>query len=96
MTEARITPILIETLYNDDPEDVTSQVHLLRSLGGPLMNFALGGIGPIILDNIHNPALVFFAWANLAIGVIVVLPFPSLDGEVIWHEIFRQRNNNGN
>jgi hypothetical protein len=47
MTEARITPILIETRYHDDPEDVTAQMHLVRSLGGPLMNFALGGISPI-------------------------------------------------
>lgn len=87
MTEARITPILIETLYNDDPEDVTSRVHLVRSLGGPVMNFVLGGISLIILDNVHNPALAFFAGANLVIGVIVLLPFPSVDGGVIWREM---------
>lgn len=95
MTEAHITPILIETRYNDDPVDVTSQVHLVRSLGGPVMNFVLGGISLIILDNMHIPALAFFAGANLVIGVLVLLPFPSVDGGVIWREIFRQRNNNG-
>lgn len=93
MTEARITPILIETLYHDDPEDVTSRVHLVRSLGGPIMNFALGGISLSILNNTYYPALTFFAGANLVIGVLVLLPFPLMDGEVIWREIFRQRNN---
>lgn len=89
MTEAYITPILIETLYNDDPEDVTSQVHLVRSFGGPIMNFALGGISLIILEDIHHPALAFFAGANLVIGIIVLLPFPSVDGGVIWREMFQ-------
>lgn len=87
MTEARITPVLIETLYHDDPEDVTSQAHLVRSLGGPIMNFALGGISFVILNHNHNTALAFFAWANLVIGIIVLLPFPSVDGGVIWREV---------
>lgn len=95
MTEAHITPTLIETRYDDDPEYVTSRVHLVRSLGGPIMNFVLGSISLIILDHIQNPALAFFGGANLVIGVIVLLPFPSVDGGVIWREIFRQRNNNG-
>lgn len=94
MTEARITPILIETRYHDDPADVTSRVHLVRSLGGPIMNFALGGISLIVLENMQNPALAFFTWTNMAIGVIVLLPFASVDGGVIWREIFRQRSHN--
>jgi Zn-dependent protease len=89
MTEARITPVLIETLYHDDPEDVPSRVHLIRSAGGPIMNFVLGGISLVILDNTYNPALAFFAWANLVIGIIVLLPFPSVDGGVIWREVFK-------
>jgi hypothetical protein len=89
MTEARITPTLIETRYHDDPRDVPSKVHLARSLGGPIINFVLGGISLIILDDIQNPALAFFAWANLVIGLIVLLPFPSVDGGVIWREVFR-------
>ncbi len=89
MTEARITPILIETRYLDDPEDVTSRAHLVRSFGGPIMNFVLGGISLIMLDNIHNPALAFFAWANLAIGFVVLLPLPSVDGGVIWREMLK-------
>lgn len=87
MSEARITPRLIETLYHNDSEYVTSRVHLTRSLGGPIMNFALGGISLIIPNTLHNPALAFFAWANLVIGVIVLLPFPSVDGGVIWREV---------
>lgn len=89
MTEARITPVLIETLYQDDPAVVTSQVHLIRSAGGSIMNFALGRISFVILNNNHNTALAFFAWANLDIGIIVLLPFPSVDGGVIWREVFK-------
>ena len=89
MTEARITPALIETRYHDDPADVTSQVHMVRSLGGPIMNFALGGCSLIILNSTYNPVLAFFAWANLAIGVIVMLPLPSVDGGVIWRELLK-------
>lgn len=89
MSEARITPRLIETLYHNDSEYVTSRVHLTRSLGGPIMNFALGGISLIIPNTLHNPALAFFAWANLVIGVIVLLPFPSVDGGVIWREMLK-------
>lgn len=89
MTEARITPLLIETLYHDDPEGVTSQVHLVRSLGGPVMNFVLGGTSLIILGLTCSPALAFFAGANLVIGAIVLLPFSVVDGGVIWREIFK-------
>ena len=64
-------------------------MHLVRSLGGPIMNFVPCGISLIILNNNHNPALAFFAWANLAIAVIVLLPFPSVDGGVIWREVFK-------
>ena len=94
MTEARITPILIETRYANDTESVSPRVHLVRSLGGPIINIVLGGISLIILDITYNPALAFFAWAKLAIAVIVLLPFPSVDGGVIWREIFRQRSYN--
>lgn len=89
MTEARITPVLIETRYHDDPEYVAAQVHLVRSLCDPIMNFALGGTSLIILNNHYSPALAFFAWANLVIGAIVLLPFPSVDGGIIWRELFK-------
>src|SRR5262245_57110369 len=35
MTEAHITPILIQTLYQADPPDLPGRVHLIRTLGGP-------------------------------------------------------------
>jgi Zn-dependent protease len=89
MTEARITPTLIETRYHEDHGDVPSKVHLARSLGGPIMNFVVGSISLIILDSIQNTALAFFAWANLLIGVIVLLPFPPVDGGVIWREVLK-------
>jgi Zn-dependent protease len=89
MSEAYITPILIETRYNNDPADLPDRIHLVRSLGGPIMNLILGLLSLIILGSAHNPALAFFAGANLLIAAIVLLPFPSVDGGVIWRELFR-------
>ncbi len=91
MSEARITPILIETRYDDDPDIVSSHVHLVRSLGGPIMNIALGGLGLVLLHTIDSEVLVFFTWANLAIGVIVLLPLSTLDGGVIWSEVLKPK-----
>ena len=65
------------------------KVHLVRSLGGPLMNFMLGGLFLVLWDSVRSPALGFFAGANLVIGVIVLLPIPSVDGGVIWREILK-------
>jgi hypothetical protein len=89
MTEARITPTLIETRYAADPPGIPARVHLVRSLGGPLMNFALGGVSLLAYRSTGGHGLLFFAVANLVIGLIVLLPFQSVDGGVIWRELPR-------
>ncbi len=87
MTEARITPILIQTLYANDTDAVPGHVHLIRSLGGPAMTLSLG-IGTLLLWHlIGGHPILFFALANFAILGIVLLPLPTVDGEVIWREV---------
>src|SRR5574337_780765 len=44
MNEARITPLAILTLYRNDPAELPGRVHLIRSLGGPLMNILVGTV----------------------------------------------------
>lgn len=93
MTEARITPALIQTLYQSDPPEIASRVHLIRSLGGPIMNLVLGVITLLLVQIVHDRALAFFAGANLILASVVLLPFPTVDGEVIWREIRRWLRN---
>jgi len=88
MTEARITPILIQTLYNDTP-DTPATAHLIRSLGGPLMNILLGFAAFLALTISTSPVLFFLCGANFILAFFVLLPLPGIDGEVIWREIAR-------
>lgn len=89
MTEAHITTMLIQTLYGDDPPDVPGKVHVIRSLGGPVTNIGLGVVTLVDMQTINSPALAFFAGANFVLAALVLLPFPTVDGEVIWREIGR-------
>lgn len=89
MTEAFITPVLIETHYQADPENLPGRIHLIRSLGGPIMNLVIGIIALLIWGSIGGYALLFFAGANFVILGMVLLPFKSVDGEVIWREVGR-------
>jgi membrane-associated protease RseP (regulator of RpoE activity) len=34
-----------------------------------------------------NNFVIFFGIVNLLIGVMTLLPIPTLDGGVIWHEL---------
>jgi len=86
MSEARITPVLIQTLYPDDANTL-GWAHLIRSLGGPIMTILLGLISLAAWTMLGNHLLLFFALANFAIALIVLLPLPSVDGEVIWREV---------
>jgi hypothetical protein len=91
MTEARITPRLIQTRYDADPEQVAPRVHLLRSIGGPLMNVLLGGLGLLLWQVTGHPVALFFMLFNWILTVILLLPFATVDGEVIWRELPKLR-----
>jgi Zn-dependent protease len=86
MSEARITPVLIQTLYPDNA-NTSGRTHLIRSLGGPIMTVLLGLISLVVWTMLGNHVLLFFALANFAIALIVLLPLPTVDGDVIWREV---------
>jgi hypothetical protein len=89
MTEAHITPVLIQTLYQNDTPDIPVRTHLIRSIGGPVMNI-LVGIAALFVSRVSGShAILAFSAADFAIAFLVLLPFPSVDGEVIWREIRR-------
>jgi hypothetical protein len=84
--EAHVTPILIHVLHHDTAE-VSPRAHLIRALGGPLMNIALAWLSLVVWSLGGGHLLLAFANTNFAIAVLTLLPFPGVDGEVIWREI---------
>ena len=76
-----------------DPAICSRWTHIGRSLGGPLANLGLAGIAAIVYV-LTGGILSDFVWkANLIVGIWLLLPFPGIDGWVIWGELlgFRRR-----
>jgi hypothetical protein len=92
ITRAPMTSVIVTATrqlnwYDEDPNSVGKGVHIMRSLGGPLMNILTGLIAYGIDRLIPNMALSFFASTTILIGIVALLPIPSVDGWVIWGEI---------
>jgi hypothetical protein len=79
----------ILTDYSHDPDDLPRRVHLGRALGGPLANIVVGASAAAAWAWLDGHVLFAFAVMNLLLGFSVLLPFPSVDGEVIWRELRR-------
>lgn len=85
-----LTLFVPTTHYEDDGKDITSRQHIMRALGGPLMNLALGLLFLLIYSVVIQCTFVaFFAGINLAFFVATISPIPSLDGAVILREMRR-------
>ena len=91
MDELLITATRDVNLYHGDQSKVPGYVHLVRSLGGPLINVLVGVVCILIAPSISpgfwtgvNNSMVS---TNLFFGLGGLLPVPSVDGQVIWREI---------
>lgn len=91
MDELLITATRDVNLYHSDQSKVPGYVHLVRSLGGPLINILVGVVCILIAPSISpgfwigvNNSMVS---TNLFFGLGSFLPVPSVDGQVIWREI---------
>ena len=91
MDELLITATRDVNLYHGDQSKVPGYVHLVRSLGGPLINVLVGVVCILIASSISpgfwtgvNNSMVS---TNLFFGLGGLLPVPSVDGQVIWREI---------
>lgn len=89
MSHLLMTPILIETRYDNDPAELPPQVHLTRALGGPVMTFLLGISAFLVYSILPFHPILYFACANFVLLAVILLPFPTVDGEVIWREVKR-------
>jgi Zn-dependent protease len=87
MSHLLMTPILIETHYENDPADLAPRVHLIRSFGGPIMTFALAILGLLLYWQFPHHAILYFAGANFVLLLYIMMPIRAVDGEIIWREL---------
>lgn len=79
-------------LYDGDQAGIPGWVHIARASGGPLANLAVAAAAFGTLGALGGgpmPWLERIAGVNLVVGLGGLLPLPSVDGEVIWREVWR-------
>ncbi len=93
MDDLLITATRDVNLYHGDQNLVPGYVHLVRSLGGPILNLIAAGIfyafSPAPAQDFLNGLNASLISTNLFISLGSFLPIPSVDGSVIWREIIR-------
>lgn len=93
MNELLIASTRDVNLYHGDQRLVPGRIHLIRSMGGPLFNIIVAGVLylfiSIIQQGFWSAMIASLISVNLFFGVGGLLPIPTVDGEVIWREIFR-------
>ena len=93
MDELLITTTRDVNLYHGDQSTVPGYIHVARSAGGPLFNLLMAGIfsvfSPFVSSGFWSALTASLISTNLFFGLGGLLPIPSVDGEVIWREIFR-------
>lgn len=96
MDELLITATRDVNLYHGDQSLVAGHVHLMRSLGGPLFNLLIAAVcialASFVSAGFWANLFASLISTNLFFGVGSFLPLPSVDGEVIWRELLRPRN----
>jgi Zn-dependent protease len=93
MDELLITAMRDVNLYHGDQSLIPGYVHLVRSLGGPIFNLVVAGLcgalATVIVPGFWSALVASLISTNLFFGFGGFLPLPSVDGEVIWRELFR-------
>ena len=75
-------------LYTSDQSHHSKWTFIGRSLGGPAFNFIVALIGFGLWRGTGVAWLLMFAGFNVAIGLWTLFPIPSMDGWVVWGELF--------
>lgn len=97
MDELLITATRDVNVYHGDQSQIPGHVHLIRSLGGPILNILVGVFCIFIAQWIPpgfwtgvNDSMIS---TNLFFGLGGLLPVPSVDGQVIWREVINFMKN---
>lgn len=95
MDELLVTATRDANIYLGDQSGVRGRTHIARAVGGPAANLVVAAITFAVLSALGgggtHPMLDRIAGVNLLFGLGGFLPVPSVDGEVIWREVWRGR-----
>jgi hypothetical protein len=92
MDELLLTATRGLNIYHGDQDNIPGFVHLGRAMGGPILNLIFYAVMLQLL--LHREVgfgtdlLAAIASTSLFMGTGGFLPLPSLDGQVIWREVF--------
>lgn len=92
MDKLLITATRDSNIYEGDQSAVRGRTHIARAIGGPVANLLAAGFTYLILSLVGggpHALLTRIAGVNLGFGLGAFLPLPSVDGEVIWREVWR-------
>ena len=91
MDELLITALRDVNRYHGDQSQIKSTTHLVRALGGPVINLIVAGIcifvAQLIPSGFWSSLNASLISVNLFFGLGGFLPLKSVDGEVIWREV---------
>jgi hypothetical protein len=82
------------TLYASATGSPARQARILRSLGGPVFNLLAGTAAFAAAALFKSEWLRFLSLANVVVGLWTLCPVPTLDGWVIWGQLFGDRHHN--
>lgn len=94
MDELLITATRDANIYLGDQSAVRGRTHIARAVGGPVGNLVVAALvfaALAILGGGPHPLFARIAGVNLLFGLGGFLPVPSVDGEVIWREVWLRR-----
>ena len=93
MNELLLTATRGVNIYHGNQNDIPSFVHLGRAMGGPVLNLIAAslviGLQTFVRFGFTVDLLAAIASTSLFMGVGGFAPLPSVDGQVIWREVFR-------
>jgi len=92
MDELLLTATRGVNIYHGDQSLVQNFVHLGRASGGPILNLLIYVMVLQLLPHsgvgFRTDVLAAIASTSLFMGAGGFLPLPSVDGQVIWREVF--------
>lgn len=92
MDELLLTATRGVNIYHGDQDAIPGFVHIGRAMGGPILNLLIYGVMMQLLHysgvGFRSDLLAAIASTSLFMGAGGFLPLPSVDGQVIWREVF--------
>ena len=92
MDELLLTATRGVNIYSGNQNDIPSFVHLVRAIGGPVLNLIAAsvvlGLQTFVRFGFSADLLAAISSTSLFMGVGGFAPLPSVDGQVIWREVY--------